>query len=143
MKENPPLRPTLDLVKEIRKLPTVTESSTVIIPDNEFVVIADSAFQAKIKNIQAEINEKNDYLEFLKQKINKLRQGKIESSPKTSQLSENIKYLKSQIEKLSNEYALNKGLLVKKYNSYAKQALELQIQKSNLNGIKTFLRIMK
>ena len=143
MKENPPLRPTLDLVKEIRKLPTVTESSTVIIPDNEFVVIADSAFQAKIKNIQAEINEKNDYLEFLKQKINKLRQGKIESSPKTSQLSENIKYLKSQIEMLSNEYALNKGLLVKKYNSYAKQALELQIQKSNLNGIKTFLRIMK
>ena len=82
-------------------------------------------------------------MEFLKQKINKLRQGKIESSPKTSQLSENIKYLKSQIEKLSNEYALNKGLLVKKYNSYAKQALELQIQKSNLNGIKTFLRIMK
>lgn len=143
MKENPPLRPTLDLVKEIRKLPTVTESSTIIIPDNEFVVIADSAFQAKIKNIQAEINEKNDYLDFLKQKINKLRQGKIESSPKTSQLSENIKYLKSQIEKLSNEYALNKGLLVKKYNSYAKQALELQIQKSNLNGIKTFLRIMK
>ena len=51
--------------------------------------------------------------------------------------------MKEQIAKLSKSYASTKKELNSSYNSYAAIANNYQIQKNTLNGLKTFLRVMK
>ena len=144
MKENPPIRHTIDIEKETKKLPQIPDTSTLNIPTNEYVVISEASTHSKIRKIQYEINSKQDYIDNLEQKIAKLQEeiyGK--KSDKQRELLENIKKMNSKIERLSNEYTRTKNNLLKKYDNYAMQASKLQVQKNNLNGYKIYLRVLK
>ena len=144
MKENPPLRPTIGIEKEIRKLPPVPETNVVNIPPSEYVVISDGSAHSKIKKIQSEINSKQEYLESLEQRILKLQEEKNgKKNDKQKELTENIKKINSKIESLANECIKRKEDLLTKYESYAKQAFQLQIQKNKLNGHIMFLRVLR
>ncbi|OMJ84994.1 hypothetical protein SteCoe_13765 [Stentor coeruleus] len=142
MKENPPLRTTIGLSREVRKAPNVPETPVVNIPENEYLVISGGVIQTKLKKVQEELSSKQEYLEALTQKIQKITNDRS-GSPKKNEDSDMITRAQAEVDHLGNEYANYKKLLISKYNNYALQASRLQIQKNNLAGLKTFVRVIK
>lgn len=133
MKENPPTRPTIGLATEIRKLPVVSDSTVVSIPDSEFIVISDGP--SKLKKIDEEIRAKKEYADGLQKKIDKLLAEKKNTK--------NVDEVKETVAKLGLEYQKDKLLLVRKYNEYANNAGKMQVQKNWLSGWKTFLKALR
>lgn len=145
MKGNPPLRPTIGVSKEIRKQPDVPENNILNLAETEYLVISEGSNKDRLTSIQNEIDSKKEYLKKLKDKINAIQQKSFETVDKknnNTEIIENIKKVNNQIEKLSREYNSTKKVLSSKYDSYALQALKLQTQKNNLNGLKTFLKVL-
>lgn len=139
MKENQPLRPTIGVTKEIKKLPGIPESIVLNIPENEYKVISEGSTQIKVRKVQNEINAKQEYLEELKHKIAKIRTNRRGNH----EIETNIRKTQEKIEKLQKNYVSTKKELLKTYENYAALASNYQIQKNSLSGHRTFLRVLR
>lgn len=143
MKENPPLRPTIAVAREVRKAPAVPETPVVVIPDTEYLVISDGTLQGKLKRVNEELAAKQEILDTLMAKISKINEVKSARSPKKEENVEKNAKAKRELERLAREYANYKQVLSSKNNGYAVQATKLQIQSNCLNGLKTFSKVLK
>ena len=131
MKENPPIRPTISMATEVRKLPAVPDTPVVHIPDAEYLVI--SGGSSKLNKVEQELKQKKELLDSLQKRVDQL----------TLQRSKNSESLRSQLEKLENDCKGEKALKDKKNFEFAQANQKLQAQKNLLNGNKAFLKVLR